>query len=277
MAGGKGLDVFRSAFLSDSRLSTLVDYPVASELFPGVEIKGGVCYFLWEADHNGGCKFEQRRSGVSSGVEVRDLAEFDVFIRDGRGVEILKKVLPATTDFMPAIMSGQNPFGMVTNFANYRRGEKKPGDLKLFRIESGKRLENWVEPRYVQKGQEYIKKPKILVPKAGSDGGQKIPDIVLGKSIIAGSGSVCTQSYLVIGPFETKAEAESCESYLKTRFFRFLVSLRKITQDAMRGTYTWVPQQKWDRTWTDAELYKKYGITADEQAYIEAMIKEMPA
>jgi site-specific DNA-methyltransferase (adenine-specific) len=115
---------------------------------------------------------------------------------------------------------------------------------------------------------------KLLVPKAGSDGGQKIPDTVLGKPLIAPSPSVCTQSYLFFyAPNED--EVQSIQSYYTTRFFRFLVSLRKITQDATHSTYTWVPMQTWDRTWTDEMLYAKYGITPEEQAYIESQIKEM--
>jgi len=143
--------------------------------------------------------------------------------------------------------------------------------------EGGARVEHWVDPEVVRKNVGLIRKWKVLVPKAGSDGGQKLPDYVLGAPLIAGAGTVCSQTYLVVGPLNSKDEAEAAMSYIQTRFSRFLVSLRKISQDAMKSVYTWVPQQSWDRTWTDAELYKKYGITAEEQAYIEAMVKEMPA
>ena len=95
--------------------------------------------------------------------------------------------------------------------------------------------------------------------------------------MIAVPRSVCTETFLPAGPLSSKVAAESVEAYLKTRLVRFLVSLRKISQDAMRGVYRWVPQQTWDRMWTDEELYEKYGITEDEQAYIAEMIREMPA
>jgi site-specific DNA-methyltransferase (adenine-specific) len=100
---------------------------------------------------------------------------------------------------------------------------------------------------------------------------------VLGRALIAGPNSACTQTYLAAGPFEDKDAASSAESYLRTRFLRFLVSLRKISQHAFRSTYEWVPQQVWDRTWADEELYAKYGITEDEQAYIAQMVKVMSA
>lgn len=113
-----------------------------------------------------------------------------------------------------------------------------------------------------------------MIPKAGSDGGQKIPDSVLGQPLVVSSPSVCTQSYLFFH-LNSKEQAESLNSYLRTRFFRFLVSLRKLTQDATRSTYTWVPQQQWNRVWTDALLYKKYGLSEDEIAFIETMIRSM--
>ena len=115
-----------------------------------------------------------------------------------------------------------------------------------------------------------------MVPMA-YNGGPHLPHRISGPSFVAGPNSACTQSYLVIGPFADKASAESFQSYLSTRFARFMLSLRKISQHAMRNTYTWVPQQEWDQTWTDAELYKKYGIDKGEQAFIEAMVKEIEA
>lgn len=113
-----------------------------------------------------------------------------------------------------------------------------------------------------------------MIPKAGSDGGQRLPDYVLGKPHIAASPSVCTQTFLFFW-LSSEAEALSVESYLRTRFFRFLVSLRKITQDATRSTYTWVPQQTWDRVWTDEELYESYGLSADEVSFIESRVREL--
>ena len=113
-----------------------------------------------------------------------------------------------------------------------------------------------------------------MIPKAGSDGGQRIPDVVLGRPFIASSPSVCTQTYLFFF-VDSKVAAENIQAYLTTRFFRFLVSLRKNTQDATRSTYTWVPQQTWDQEWTDEKLYEKYGITEDEIAFIESMIRPM--
>ena len=120
---------------------------------------------------------------------------------------------------------------------------------------------------------------KVLIPKAGSGREREATgvDMVLAPPVVAAPGSVCTQTYIVAGPLESKIQAESVESYLRTRFFRFLVSLRKVSQDALKGVYRWVPLQTWDRTWSDAELYAKYGITAEEASFITERIREMSA
>ncbi len=126
----------------------------------------------------------------------------------------------------------------------------------------------------IRKNEHLIDSWKVLTPKAGSDGGQKIPDVVLGKPLVVSPASVCTQTFISFW-VSSEAEAASLQTYYCTKFFRFLVSLRKITQDALRGSYTWVPQQKWDCEWTDEALYKKYNLSQNDIDYIEAVIKPM--
>jgi site-specific DNA-methyltransferase (adenine-specific) len=276
MAGGRGLDTFRAEMLKDKRLRVLVDYPNAGELFPGVDIKGGVCYFLWNRDSQGPCEVTMVRGDEYHGPTDRHLDEFDVLVRDSRALEILRKVLIKNENSFADLVSGDTPFGIPTNFTGYRRGPKKTGDLKIY-LKDGARDEKWIDPEIVRKNTHAVSKWKVFVPEAGSDGGQKIPDVVLGKPFVGGPKSVSTQTFLFVGPFDKKEEADSALAYVQTRLTRFLISLRKISQHAMKSVYTWVPQQTWDHAWTDAELYKKYGITKDEQAYIEMMIKEMAA
>ena len=143
--------------------------------------------------------------------------------------------------------------------------------------QGSKRLEVWVDPSFVTKSLDIVQTWKVLVPKASTDGGQSLNDKVLGEMILAGPGSVCSPTYLAVGPFDDEDAARSAESYLRTRFARFLFSLRRVSQNTTRDTYKWVPQQLWDRTWSDDELYAKYGIGPEEQSYIEQMIREMPA
>ena len=279
MAGGRGLEEFREAMLNDIRIRNLVDYPNAGELFPGVEIKGGVCYFLWDRDHPGLCATSIRRDGVVVGPIERGLNEFGTFVRDPRAVPILEKVLASGEAPLADLVSTRDPFGptLSSNFTGYRKNDKKQaGDLKLHMVIGGHRVVKWVDPGKVTRNHSLIRHWKVFVPKAYG-ASESIPHQVIGQSEIGVPNSVCSPTYLVIGPLPSKEAAESIESYLRTRFARFLISLSKISQNSTQKNYAWVPQQTWDRSWTDAELYEKYGITPDEQAYIESMVKEMAA
>jgi site-specific DNA-methyltransferase (adenine-specific) len=275
MAGGLGLSEFRATMLSDKRMRALVDFPVASEMFPGVEIKGGVCYFLWDRDNPGQCDVTMRRGDEARGPTPRSLDEFDVLVRDSRALEILHKVLATKEAALSEVMSARTAFGIVSNYSGHHQTKQK-GDVRFYATSTRGRILEWVRRSEALTNIEAIDKWKAMVPKAGSDGGQKLPDVVIGQPWIAEKPSICTQSFLFVC-VDAEDQAESVLSYYRTRFLRFLVSLRKITQDTTRDSYVWVPQQEWDRTWTDAELYKKYSITAEEQSYIEAMVKEMPA
>jgi len=273
MASGLGLSEFRKTMLDDRRIRKLVDFPVANEVFAGVEIKGGVCYFLWERDNEGSCEVTSIRSGEVFGPVERTLNEYDVFVRDGRAAKILKKVLSFNESSITNILSVDKEFGWTSNFSGFS-AKKKEGDVPLYFIRKGKRDTGWIAREDIAKSQHLIDKWKLLVPEAGSDGGKKIPDVVLGKPLAATSPSVCTQSFLFFFS-DSKEEIASIESYYRTRFFRFLVSLRKITQHATRSTYTWVPVQQWTELWTDEKLYTKYGLTNEEIIFIENMIRPM--
>ncbi len=273
MAGGKWLDDFRAEMLGDRRIKDLVDYEVMSEVFPGVDFEGGACYFLWDSGYNGKASVTSIRGGVSEGPLMRNLKAFDVFVRNSTAAAILEKLLSHGDKSILEIVSGQTPFGLYTNFSDFHE-KPKAGDIALHYSRPGKRTRAYVNRDQVIKGEELIDGWKLLAPKAFGERGAK-PARVLGRPVIGEPGEVCTQTYLVIGPFKTKQAVESFESYYTTKFFRFLVSLRKITQDASRTTYSWVPTQTWDRTWTDTELYKKYNLTKKEIEFINSMIRPM--
>jgi site-specific DNA-methyltransferase (adenine-specific) len=273
MAGGRGLDDFRSNLLSSGQMRELVDFQDSGDAFPGVQIKGGVCYFLWDSTHNGPCNVIRVLHDSDHRQSTRQLDEFDVFVRDDKALGILKKVLGANAESVVDLVSGDTPFGIATNFNDWSKRETS-GTVELHLIERGKRTSGWVNRARITKNAGLIDKWKVLVPKAYG-AGEGFPHQILGKEIVVGPPSVCTQSYLVVGPFTSKKAANSFSTYYRTRFFRFLVSLRKISQDALRSTYTWIPQQTWDREWTDKELYKMYKLTKDEVAFIEAMIRPM--
>jgi site-specific DNA-methyltransferase (adenine-specific) len=275
MAGGLGLTEFRQTMLHDTRIRTLVDYQNAAEVFPSVGINGGICYFLWDASYDGPCDVSTIRAGEVLGPTSRSLSEFDVLVRDNRALTILRKVLQHAEPSVNTILARDKEFGWTSNFDGFRSKERK-GDIPLYYIRAVKRSRGFISRSEIQKSQHLIDTWKVLVPAVGSGRERERSgvDLVLGPPLIAPSPSVCTQSFLFFY-VSTQNEAESLQSYYKTRFFRFLVSLRKITQHATHSTYRWVPMQKWDRIWTDAALYEKYGITDSEQAYIESTIRPM--
>jgi site-specific DNA-methyltransferase (adenine-specific) len=272
LAGGRGLDEFRKEMLSSGKLRTLVDFPVSSDVFPKVEVKGGICYFLWSSAHQSSCEVTVTRNGEEK-TSLRRLDEFDVFVRNPIDVEILRKVLKVGERPITEILTADTPFGIATNFDGFHE-KKKAGDIALHYVRSGKRHIGFVPRNTITKNAALIDKWKVLVPKAGSDGGQKIPDSVLGKPWLSRPPSVATQTFLAFCA-ASQAEARSIESYYRTKVFRYLVSLRKLTQDALRPMYSWVPIQTWDRPWTDNALYEMYRLTKEEVDYIEAVIRPM--
>lgn len=274
MAGGLGLNEFRNEMLADNRLRKLSDFSKMEALFPGVDFEGGVCYFLWDRDNVGKCEVTYVQDTTTVGPLERQLDQHDIFVRDARALAILNKVQAKKEESLTAILAVDKEFGMTSNWEGFRK-VKRDGDIALYYNDKGKRLNGWMSRKSVPKSHHLVDFWKVLIPQAYGERGA-IPAQVLGPTQIVAPPSVCTQTFLFIYVDSRKA-AESAESYSKTRFFRFLISLRKITQHATRSTYTWVPQQTWDRTWTDADLYEKYGITKNEQDYIAMMVKELAA
>lgn len=283
MAGGLGLSEFRNTMLQDKRLNKLIDYPVSNEVFPGVEVKGGICYFLWIKGHNDKCKIITKRGSEVYGPIERNLDEFDILVRDSRAVEILNKVLYFEETSITTILSVDKEFGWTSNFNDFSKTKIKDY-IPLHYIKKTKRNIGWIDRDKITKSENLIYTYKVLIPKAGSDGGKKIPDSVLGKPLVVSNPSVCTQSFLFFH-IDSKNEANNIELYLKTKFFRFLVSLRKMTQDATKSSYQWVPLQNFkedsDINWKesieniDIQLFKKYDFTEEDIALVEKMIKKM--
>lgn len=273
LAGGRGLDGFRSQMLNSGHLRSLTDFQNSGEAFPGVQIKGGICYFLWDAEHKDTCTVTRVAGGVEHRQQNRFLGEFDVFVRDERALGILRKVLAKQEPSVVDLVSGDTPFGLATNFDDWSE-KGGTGKIALHLIIRGKRTVGFIKRGHIRKSVDALDLWKVLVPEAYG-AGESFPHQILGKEIVAAPPSACTQSYLVVTPFRSERGANSFASYYRSRLFRFLVSLRKITQHALRSTYSWVPQQSWDRTWTDELLYKKYGITKDEITFINSMIRPL--
>ncbi len=272
MVGGMGLGDFRKRMLADRRMATLFDFPNGQDVFPAVNIKGGVCYFLWDAAHDGPCRVVTVREGERVDDVSRTLDEFDVFIRSQASLEILRQVQAQDESSIIEMISAQKPYGLPTNARSTSDAKK---GVTVVAVSGGKRTELFVNNTDIVEMGMPLQSWRVLVPKAGSDGGQRIPDPVLGQPQVVPPGVACTESFIAIGPFASEEEAANLEAYLRTRFFRFLVSLRKITQDALRNVYRWVPQQAFDRAWTDDELFDRYGFSEVQREHIVSMVKEL--
>ena len=270
MAAGLGLGDFRAEMLGDQRIRKLVDYPDSSELFPGVKLMGGACYFLWDRDNPGMCETTLVRAGQELETVERRLDEFDILVRDSRALGILRKVRDRQEPSIFDVLSADKEFGLTSNFDDYK-DDPFPSAIPLYAYQRGQRLVGWIARNKIIKSSDLIDTWKVLIPAAGFES-QILPTLVLSSIRRAPNPSACTQTYLFLAA-SSEAEGDSMESYVRTRLFRFLVWLRKVSQHATRSTYTWVPQQTWDRSWTDADLYRKYGITDDEQAFIESIIR----
>ncbi|MET3142482.1 UNVERIFIED_ORG: site-specific DNA-methyltransferase (adenine-specific) [Arthrobacter sp. UYEF2] len=272
-AGGKGLDKFRARMLKDKHLETLVDYPKLYDCFPGVKIRGGVSYFLWSRDHHGACSVQTMWEGNPVGEPVkRYLDSYDVLIRRNEAVSILEKVRAASEDTLEARVSSRKPFGLATNFHGSDSPDHLSDPVKLY----GSQRISWIEESKIPQNGEWAQEWKVLMSAVQGTSGS-VETQFLGKPIIAAPGEICTETYLVAGRMPSRDEAELYAAYLRTRFVRFLVSLRKATQHATKDVYAFVPAVPLESEWTDELLYARYGLNEDEISFIESQVKEMLA
>lgn len=285
-AGGKGLDEFRESMLTDNRVRSIDDYLSAADVFPGVGLKGGVNFFLWDRDNPGQCRVNTHFKDWPVSTTTRPLLEggADVFIRFNEGLSILKKVaavenakggldsLSLTENKrFDRLVSSRKPFGLNTNFKG--KAKKSSGDVLVYR-NGGK---GYAPKKSITTGVEFIGKWKLFAGYAAPGTGNKdtYPHRIISTPFIGEPGSISSETYLCIGPFGSKKEAESVLSYLCCRLTRFLILLHKPSQHVTRKVYTFVPTQDWTKSWTDGDLYKKYGLTASEIAFIEGIVRPM--
>jgi len=282
--GGKGLDKFREEMLTDQRLQTIHDYPNSSKIFPGVQIKNGVCYFLWNRAGSGPCEITNHFDDQVYGPVKRSLLESgsQVLIRYNPAVEIVRKVmalennqpnketvfcLPELKQFAQ-LVSARRPFGFDTTFLG--RDKKADGDLKIYRNKGI----GFVSRSEVKENTNLIDTWKVYTPRASS-GSDSFPHPILGTPFLGEPDSVSSETYLAIGPLASKTEAKNIITYLKTRFCRFMALQNKSSQDATRAIYQLVPMQDFSKPWADEELYAKYKLTREEIDFIERMIRPM--
>ena len=283
-AGGMGLDEFRESMLNDNRLRVIHDHLTASDVFPGVGLKGGVCYFLWERDNPGKCNVTTYYKNDPPSASIRPLLEkgADIFIRFNEGLSILKKVVSIETGGVKTLELPENKkftnlvssigaFGLESTF----RGKDKQSnnDLKVYRNGGV----GYVARSEINKEQWVFDKWKVFIGRAAPGTGNKdtYPHRIISTPFLGEPGSISSWTYMYIGPFDSKTEAESVLSYISCRLTRLLILLHKPSQDTTRKVYTFVPTQDWSKKWTDEDLYAKYGITAKEIAFIEKVVRPL--
>jgi len=283
-AGGKGLDDFRESMLTDRRVRSIDDFLSAADVFPGVGLKGGVCYFLWDRDNEGECRVATHFKDWPVTTITRPLLEsgVDVFIRFSEGLSILKKVLEVETgqtDILSLpqdkrfdqLVSSRKPFGLATTFKG--KDAKGPNDLTV--CQNGGR--GYIAKSNVFTGAHLIDKWKLFMGYAAPGTGNKdtYPHRIISTPFVGEPGSISSETYLCIGPFETQGEAENVLSYLNCRLTRLLILLHKPSQHITRKVYRFVPTQDWSQQWSDETLYARYGITEVERAFIEKVVRPM--
>jgi hypothetical protein len=270
--------------LADDRVRSIDDYVIASDVFPGTAPKGGVCYFLWDRENRGACRVTTHFKDDPPSTVIRPLLEkgADVFIRFNEGLAILKKVaavesgganslsLPEAKRF-DRMVSVRRPFGLDSTF----KGKASKGADGVLVYQNGGT--GYMPRKSVATGIDLIDKWKIYVGFAAPGTGNKdtFPHKIISTPFLGEPGSVSSETYLCIGPLDSKDAAESVLSYLSCRLTRLLILLHKPSHNTTRKVYTFVPTQEWDRIWTDDELYTKYGVTDDEIAFIENLVRPM--
>ena len=271
-AGGMGLDKFRASMINDKHVETIYDFTNAKDCFPQISISGGVSYFLWNKGYQGTCRF------INCLTEGRDsmnraLNEFPVLVRYNKAIPIIHKVLSLGEKNFCNEISPISPFGLPRNTTGF----KNPS-ANYLRLHSSHGI-FYLDKSSITKGYEWLGKYKILLSQAGAEHALEPSKDgmfrVLSTMRLLEPNDICTHSYILVGKFEVRNEAENAERYLRTKFVRFLILQYISSINISRSVFEFVPLQDFTRPWTDADLYAKYGLTDEEIQFIESMIKPM--
>lgn len=277
-SGGKGLDNFRNLMINDKHIRVLHDYLNDKECFPNNAIEGGVCYFLRDNTYNGECSIYTHTQNGNVNKSVRYLSSDggDIFIRDENALKILQTVLKKDFVSFDNIVSSRNPFkiGEPTAICQIDPSNNYKVLGYFERQRSYRYLKDGIK---ISQGQNLVDKWKLFISKADGAAGQignPIPARIMGKAELGEPNVICSETYLVVGPFKNKTEAENVLAYMQTKFFRFMVGIRK-NKNMPKETYKSVPLMDFSKVWTDKELYEYFGLSKEQVDYIEKMIQEL--
>lgn len=282
MTGGRGLDEFRKSMIEDKRVKVLHDYIDSKDCFSGVDIKGGVCYFLWEKHYNGLCNiYRHYKDSINSSKRYLKENGEEIFIRDERLLKIKNKVFSKQINSFDTIVSSMKPYGIRGDvFNNYKKYnlpqmKEKPVDngYKIIGLQGLKRQIKYLDKTYpIPTKSPMINKYKLFITRNWGIGSYSdVPSEI----ILAKPKTICTETFVEIGPFETEKEAYNAFTYICTKFFRAMVAIRKQDQGSSKAVYHFVPLLNFDKEWDDKQLYKKFSLTNEEIRFIETEVKEM--
>lgn len=271
-SGGRGLNKFRNEMLKDNHLSKLVDYSDSRDCFPKVDVAGGVCYFLWDSNYNGMCEVTNIYQNTHN-TSIRNLSEFPVFIRHAQSLSIVRKVLAHKETLMNETVYNSNPFGF-RSFQNGRK-HKEDNDVELL----GSSGFTYVSINDVTINKNLIPRWKVIMSKASAEhAGQTAQDgrkKIVSRVKVLKPRQICSETYLLLNTFNTEEEANNLQDYVKTSFFRFLMSTILLTQNIAKDKFQFIPMQDCSIKWTDEMLYEKYNLSKEEIDFIESMIRPM--
>ncbi|MBS1651662.1 MAG: Eco57I restriction-modification methylase domain-containing protein [Bacteroidetes bacterium] len=275
-AGGKGLDEFRNEMLNDKHIRKLVDFENSNDVFPGVDVAGGICYFLWDKENAGTCEVTNYINGEAKKTE-RVLNEFPIFIRHSQALPIIRKVLAKKENGgknLSSVVSSRKPFGLPTNYT-----PKNSGIPCWFIQRIGLK---YASEKDVQDENKLLDKWKLLVPPAPiagqTDFSKPVGFYYDGNTRIAKPNECCTESFIVAGAFSTKKEVESYKTYLFTKIVRFLLLQTVVSQHVTKDKFIFIPDLgNYEDIYTDEMLCKRWGITKEEWAFIDSRIKDINA
>lgn len=297
MGAGKGLKKFTEKMMEDKDIQAFHYFTNPKDVFPDNDIKGGICYFVRKVGHNApACISVYNDEGIFESERYLNSNGTGIFIPYAELASILEKVQNRTIDLenynIQKIVSVLKPYGLRTDFLKnqskyglppVQKERLKDDDLEIFGLGAGnKRISRFMPKDYpLPAGRGAVHCWKVFVPYAYGCGaiGEEIPSPILGSPI-----QICTETYLRIGKLKTEDEAKALLKYLKCKFFRAMVGVLKTTQHSTT-TFKFVPLQNFtlqsDIDWSksiaeiDQQLYKKYGLSEKEIAFIETKVRAM--
>ena len=270
---GKGVGIDdRSGMLEDDRISHLVDFANSADCFPGVTIAGGICYFLWERDYHGACHVVNKTAKTED-TSFRFLNEFETFVRNNIALEIIRKVKAKPARFLSSSVRARSSFG-VSSAERGTEDKDRINDVILL-SSAGK---GWYHKDKIVDREKILDKYKVIITYAMSGGNKPTSEgnyQVISSLQTLKPNEICTETYLILGTFDNEKEAKNMESYVKTKFFRFLLLQALTSIHITRDSFCFVPMQDFSKPLTDAELYAKYELSEEEINFIESMIRPM--